>query len=42
MAILECKDLCFSYEGKRVLEGVNFSLNAGDYFQTHLFYFANI
>ena len=31
MAILECKDLCFAYEGKRVLEGVNFSLNAGDY-----------
>lgn len=31
MAILECKDLCFSYEGKQVLEGVNFSLNAGDY-----------
>ena len=31
MAILECKDLGFAYEGKRVLEGVNFSLNAGDY-----------
>lgn len=31
MTILECKDLCFSYEGKRVLEGVNFSLSAGDY-----------
>lgn len=31
MAILECKELCFAYEGKRVLEGVNFSLNAGDY-----------
>ena len=31
MAILECRDLCFAYEGKRVLEGVNFSLNAGDY-----------
>ena len=31
MAILECKDLCFAYEGKRVLEGVNFSLNAWDY-----------
>ena len=31
MAILECKDLCFAYEGKRVLEGVNFALNAGDY-----------
>lgn len=31
MAILECKNLSFAYEGKRVLEGVNFSLNAGDY-----------
>jgi len=31
MAILECRDLCFAYEGKRVLEGVNFSLQAGDY-----------
>ena len=31
MTILECKDLSFSYEGKRVLEGVNFSLSAGDY-----------
>ena len=31
MAILECRDLCFAYEGKRVLEGVNFALNAGDY-----------
>lgn len=31
MAILECKNLCFAYEGKQVLEGVNFSLNAGDY-----------
>lgn len=31
MAILECRDLCFAYEGKRVLEDVSFSLNAGDY-----------
>ena len=31
MAILECKDLSFSYEGKRVLEDVDFSMNAGDY-----------
>ena len=31
MAILECRDLSFSYEGKRVLEGVNFTLDAGDY-----------
>ena len=31
MAIIECKDLCFSYEGRPVLENVNFSLSAGDY-----------
>ncbi len=31
MAILECKDLSFGYDGETVLEGVNFSLNAGDY-----------
>lgn len=31
MAILECKDLRFAYEGKTVLEQVSFSLNAGDY-----------
>lgn len=31
MAILECRGLCFAYEGKKVLEGVNFALNAGDY-----------
>jgi len=31
MAILECKNLSFSYEGKRVLEDVNFTLEAGDY-----------
>lgn len=31
MAIMECRNLSFAYEGKRVLEGVNFSLNAGDY-----------
>lgn len=31
MAIIKCEDLSFAYEGKRVLEGVNFSLNAGDY-----------
>ncbi len=31
MAILECKNLSFSYEGKRVLEDVNFRLDAGDY-----------
>ena len=31
MAILECKDLCLAYDGKMVLEGVNFSLQAGNY-----------
>lgn len=31
MAILKCTDACFGYDGKTVLENVNFSLNAGDY-----------
>ena len=31
MAILTCKDLRFAYDGVPVLEGVNFSLNAGNY-----------
>jgi len=31
MAILECKNLGFAYDGKRVLEDVNFSVSAGDY-----------
>ena len=31
MAILECKELSFGYDGETVLEGVNFSLDAGDY-----------
>ena len=31
MAILECKDLSFAYDGETVLEKVDFSLNAGDY-----------
>ena len=31
MAILECNDLSFSYDGETVLENVTFSLNAGDY-----------
>ena len=31
MAIIECKQLGFAYEGIRVLENVNFSLNEGDY-----------
>ncbi len=31
MAILTVKDLRFAYDGKTVLEGVDFSLEAGDY-----------
>lgn len=31
MAILKCENIGFSYDGKRVLENVSFSLNAGDY-----------
>ena len=31
MAILTAKDLSFAYDGKTVLEGVNFALSAGDY-----------
>lgn len=31
MAILKCTDLGFAYDGKSVLDGVDFSLSAGDY-----------
>ena len=31
MAILTAKELSFAYDGKTVLEGVSFSLSAGDY-----------
>ena len=31
MAILTCKALRFAYDGSTVLEGVNFSLKAGNY-----------
>ena len=31
MAILTCENASFSYDGRTVLEGVDFSLNAGDY-----------
>ena len=31
MAIINCKDLGFAYNGKIVLEGLNFSLSAGAY-----------
>ena len=29
--ILECKNLRFAYDGETVLEGVDFSLDAGNY-----------
>ena len=31
MAIMKCSDLSFAYDGKTVLEGVNFELEKGDY-----------
>ena len=31
MAIVKCTNLSFAYEGRRVLENVNFSMEAGDY-----------
>lgn len=31
MAIITCTDLSFAYDGKTVLEGVNFSVEQGDY-----------
>ena len=31
MALITCKNLALSYEGRRVLEDVEFSLSAGDY-----------
>lgn len=31
MAIITAKDLSFAYDGKTVLEGVNFALSVGDY-----------
>ena len=31
MAILTCENASFSYDGRTVLEGVDFKLNAGDY-----------
>ena len=31
MALIECKDAVFAYDGIRVLDKVNFILNAGDY-----------
>ena len=31
MAILKCTGLCFAYDGKTVLEDVNFEIEQGDY-----------
>ena len=31
MALLTCRDLALGYNGKRVAEGINFSVNSGDY-----------
>ena len=31
MAMIKCENASFSYDGQTVLEGVDFSLNAGDY-----------
>ena len=31
MELIECKDLSFSYEGRIVLQNVNFKVNQGDY-----------
>ena len=31
MALMKCTDLSFAYDGKTVLEGVNFEIKAGDY-----------
>ena len=31
MALMKCEDLSFGYDGKTVLEGVNFEISAGDY-----------
>ena len=31
MALIKCENLSFAYSGGTVLEGVSFSVNAGDY-----------
>ena len=31
MALIECKDLALGYEGQRIIEHLNFRVNAGDY-----------
>ena len=31
MSVLACQDLAFSYDGKDVLKGVNFTLKQGEY-----------
>ena len=31
MALIECKDVCLGYEGKVILEDINFTLKGGEY-----------
>ncbi len=31
MSLLDCKNLSFGYEGKPIIENLNFSINSGDY-----------
>lgn len=31
MALIECKDVCLGYEGKVILEDINFKLHGGEY-----------
>lgn len=31
MALIECKDLSFAYEGRTIVSELNFEVNAGDY-----------
>lgn len=31
MSAIECKNVCFSYEGKEILSDISFKLNSGDY-----------
>lgn len=31
MALMECRDVCLGYEGKKILEDINFKLSGGEY-----------
>ena len=31
MALMECRDVCLGYEGKTILEDINFELKGGEY-----------